>query len=78
MSGLARKVGLAILGASAFIGFSTMSGVATAAPLSPGLHAAAPGSLITDARWKGGREWGRSHNRGRHLGWGRGKHRGWR
>ncbi len=25
----------------------------------------------------GGRGWGRSHNRGRHLGWSRGKHMGW-
>lgn len=78
MTRLSRRIGFAILGAAAFAGLGLMSGAATAAPLSPGLHAAAPGPLITDARWKGGREWGRSHNRGRHLGWGRGKHRGWR
>jgi hypothetical protein len=79
---MSRKLGLGILGAAVLVGVGFVSGAAAAAPIPSG-PGAAPAALSADAmieqaRWKGGREWGRSHNRGRHLGWTKGKHRGWR
>lgn len=71
---------------SAFVaGAAMVAGVASssAAPLASGIAATqsqnvSGAGLIEDARWKGGRKWGRSHNRGKHYGWSRGRHRGWR